>query len=199
MSQANRQAAAETDDNHIGTTLRLRRRVRRESLQNIAEMAGISATQLSLVERGLAQPSLRTLRLICEALQMPMSWLFVGESGASALEGGIVVRRKQRRHVDLGPEATAKELLTGDVCSEIQLMQVTIPPEGGSGQQPFKTGLAARCGVVTQGRLGLEVDGQTFVLDKDDSFAFAKRETCRFWCESSETCIVIWAVAPAIY
>lgn len=188
-----------SEENLLGQRLRLRRTVRRASLQDIADKAGISVAQLSLIERGRAQPSLRTLRLITAALEMPMSWLFDAKDGVGECEGGIVVRRNQRRRFDLGPTGIAKELLTGDECQEIQLMMMTVPPEGGSGDQPFKTGPAARCGIVLEGRLGLEIDGQSFVLDTGDAFSFAKRESCRIWCESEEPAQVIWVAAPAVY
>lgn len=193
---------AEGDAEHegaLGPKLRRRRRMRRAPLRDIAGIAGISVAQLSLIERGRAQPSLRTLRLICDALKMPMSWLFDSDSGSGEAEGGIVVRRHQRRRFDLGPSGIAKELLTGDDCPKIQLMLLTVPPVGGSGRQPFPTGPAARCGVVTNGRLGIEIDGEPFVLETGDAFSFANRENCRLWCESDEPCTVIWAVAPAIY
>jgi len=199
MLEQNNADRVHDDQKAIGHRLRLRRKVRGASLQQIADAAGISVTQLSLVERGHAQPSLRTLRSVCEALKMPMSWLFDNQNGGSEAEGGIVMRAHQRRRFDLGPSGVAKDLLTGDQCREIQLMQLTVPPEGSTGLEPFKTGPAARCGVVTHGRLGLEVDGDSFILETGDSFSFAKRETCKLWSESTEPCVVIWAVAPAIY
>lgn len=183
----------------VGPQLRRRRTVRRESLQNIADAAGISVAQLSLIERGRSQPSLRTLRLICDALNMPVSWLFVNESGSGEPEGGMVVRSHERRRFDLGPSGVAKELMTGDTCPEIQMMKITLPPSGGSGERPMKTGVAARCGVVMQGCLGLEVDGESFALNEADSFSFAKRESLRMWCIGDSPCVVLWAVAPAIY
>lgn len=199
MLQRGKERVDVEQESSIGPKLRRRRRVRRASLRDIASSAGISVAQLSLIERGLAQPSLRTLRMVCDALKMPMSWLFDSDAASSEPEGGIVVRRHQRRRFDLGPSGIAKDLLTGDECREIQLMQLTIPPVGGSGRKPFPTGPAARCGVVTSGRLGIEIDGERFVLDTEDSFSFAHRESCRLWCESDEDCTVIWAVAPAIY
>lgn len=197
MAIVNNSSAAAGLESELGYKLRLRRKIRRRSLQSIADASGISVAQLSLIERGLSQPSLRTLRQICETLRMPVSWLFDNESAVP--EGGIVVRSHQRRRFDLGRGGVAKELMTGDNCSQIQAMQITIPPGGSSGHDPFKTGPAARCGVVVQGTLGLEVDGESFVLEKDDSFAFEKRETCRMWNGGDGPCVVFWSVAPAIY
>lgn len=195
---ASTQAAAEPlPSRSIGTKLRLRRRQRRLSLQSVADAAGISIGQLSQIERGLSQPSLRSMRLICEALQMPISWLFNGPQTAPA--SPIVVRRTERRSFDLGPGGVAKELMSDDAWRGIQMMSVTIPPGGHSGEKPYATGSAGRTGVVLAGRLGLEVDGEQFELDQGDAFTFEDRNECRFWCVGEEACKVIWVVAPAIY
>lgn len=186
------------EDGEIGQRLRLRRRQKRLSLQQVADAAGISVGQLSQVERGLSQPSLRSLRLICDALNMPMSWLF--EPGAPT-EGTlpVVVRREERRRFSLGPGGLAKTLMSDDRWRGIQMMGIVIPPGAHSGERPYATGKAARTGMVLSGRLGLQVDDETFVLAPGDAFTFENCERCRFWCESEEACEVVWVVAPAVY
>lgn len=183
----------------LGTKLRQRRKLRGEALQSVADTAGISVGLLSQIERGLTQPSLRSLRQICAAMDMPMSWLFEsGEtSGSDGLE--IVIRKRNRRSFDLGPGGVAKQLMSPDSCQSLQLMNVTIPPGGQSGERPYDTGRAARCGVVIAGRLGIEIDGEEFLLDVGDSFTFEDKSHCRFWCVGDIACEVIWAVSPAIY
>ena len=195
-NDADTEIAGPSEGRAIGTTLRLRRRQRRMSLTAVAEAAGISIGQLSQIERGLSQPSLRSMRLICEALAMPIGWLFRGGSAAST---PIVVRRDERRSFDLGPGGVAKELMSDDAWRGIQMMRVTIPPGGRSGERPYATGPAARSGVVLAGRMGLEVDGEPFELGPGDAFTFEERRECRFWCVGAEPCEIIWVVAPAIY
>src|SRR3546814_1232324 len=64
----------------IGQKLRQRRKVRRKSLKEVATRSSLSIGLLSQIERGISSPSLRSLKQICEALEMPMSWLFDKEA-----------------------------------------------------------------------------------------------------------------------
>lgn len=180
----------------LGQKLRLRRKVKGLSLQEVALRSGVSVGQLSHVERGLSMPSLRSLRQICAALDMPMGWLF---EGADEADHGVVVRASARRRIDLGAKGMAKELLTPDACPGIQMMRVVIRPGGSSGEQPYNSPSGAKCALVLSGQLGLEVEGQSFRLTAGDSFAIDSQKMLRFWCEGSEPCELIWTVTPAYY
>ena len=190
------QRLSEPLEDGLGQKLRLRRKLKGLSLQEVALRSGVSLGQLSHVERGLSMPSLRSLRLICAALDMPMGWLF--EDGAEA-DSGIVVRASARRRIDLGAKGMAKELLTPDTCPGIQMMRVMIRPGGSSGERPYNNAEGSKCALVLSGQLGLEVDGQVFKLNAGDSFAIESQKMLRFWCEGSEPCELIWTVTPAYY
>src|SRR5690606_28250273 len=75
----------------IGRKLRLRRRIRGMSLREAAAAAEVSLGQLSQIERGVSTPSIAGLQRICQALQMPIAWLF-DDKAAPANEGEVVVR-----------------------------------------------------------------------------------------------------------
>lgn len=183
----------------MGHKLRLRRKVKGLSLQEIAVRSGISIGQLSQIERGLSSPSLKSLRQICAALDMPMGWLFDAGGEPQPGDNGIIVRHDNRRHLDLGSKGMSKELLTPDACPGIQMMEIAIRPGGASGDLPYNHPEGSKCGTVLEGILGLEVDGRDYCLDVGDSFAFNAQSPHRFWCEGSLTCRVLWVVAPALY
>lgn len=183
----------------LGAKLRQRRKLRGKALQSVADAAGISVGLLSQIERGLTQPSLRSLRQICNAMEMPMSWLFESGEAGGGDGRGIVIRKANRRSFDLGPGGVAKQLMSPDTSHSLQMMSVTIPPGGQSGERPYATGNAARCGVVISGRLGIDIDGDEFALDVGDSFTFENKSSCRFWCIGDTACEIVWAVSPAIY
>jgi len=180
----------------VGRLIRMRRQIKRMTLQAVADRAGISIGLLSQVERDATAPSLRSLGQICAALEMPMSWLFSasGEQGSA-----VVTRAVARRRFDLGPKGMSKELMTPDAVSEIQMMRIVIQPGGSSGDQPYNSASGAKCGTVLEGSLGIEVDGRTYVVGPGDSFAFKATEMHRFWCEGNTSVDLIWVVTPAVY
>lgn len=188
-----------TDTGGFGRRLRLRRKVRGLSLQEVAAKSGVSIGQLSQIERGLSAPSLKSLGAVCAALDMPMGWLFDRPAGTPLAEADTIVRAGCRRFLDLGHKGMTKELLTPDAVPGIQMMRIVIRPGGSSGDEPYNNETGSKCGLVATGTLGLEVDGRRFRIERGDSFAFAARSMIRFWCEGDTPCEVIWVVTPAVY
>jgi len=72
---------------HIGKKLRAARRVQRLSLRELAAKAEVSASLLSKIENGKANPSVRSLHSIADALSLPVHIFFPAEDEAeSAVE-----------------------------------------------------------------------------------------------------------------
>lgn len=188
--------AGESDDDGIGRKLRLRRHIRGLSLQEVAARSSLSVGLLSQIERGMTMPSLRSLRQICQALEMPMGWLF---DPAEDSQGDVVVRPASRRRMDLGPKGMTKELMSPDAVPEIQMIRIVIQPGGSTGDQPYNNERGAKCGTVLAGYLGLEIDGRQYTLEPGDSFAFRASQMHRFWCQGDQPVDLIWVVTPAVY
>ncbi|SEQ44196.1 cupin domain-containing protein [Thalassovita taeanensis] len=182
--------------NKIGERMRQRRKVRGASLKVVAERAGVSIGLLSQIERGLTMPSVRSLGSICNALEMPVSWLFEAEGKSHE---PYVVRTHQRRALDLGDKGMRKELMTPDEMTGIQMMRLIIQPGGSTGDTPYCHESGSKCGTVLSGALGLEIDGETVVLNPGDSFAFPAKAMIRFWCEGNDVTEALWIVTPAVY
>jgi transcriptional regulator with XRE-family HTH domain len=196
-AQATQRREPEQDpDAGVGATLRLRRNIRGQSLQDVATAAGISIGLLSEIEREIATPTLKVLRGICQALDMPVGWLF---DQGGAIEGGIVVRKLNRRRMNLGAKGMLKELMTPDTIPDLQMMRIVIEPEGTSGDKPTTLQAGAKCGTVLSGRLGIEVDRREYTLEQGDSFAFKASAALRYWCVGDKPVELIWVVTPAIY
>ena len=184
-------------DRSIGRKLRRRRAIRGLSLQEVAEKAEISIGLLSQIERGVTMPSIKSMRQICAALDMPVAWLF--DAPEEDEEDDVVVRAAARRSMSFGPKGMTKELLSPDSVPGIQMIRILIQPGGGSGDAPYNNDSGAKCGTVVSGRLGLEVDGRSYTLARGDSFAFAAERMHRFFCVGDEPVDLIWVVTPAIY
>lgn len=183
------------DPSLIGEKLRLRRKQKRLSIKQVSEKSGISIGMLSLVERGRSMPSVRSMRAICDALEMPVRWLFENDFIDGAYEDDIVVRAGARRSINYDSHKLHKELLTPDTQADIQMLRFVLQPGSDSGE-PYKDAPGGKCGLVLRGRLGLELGGRSFIIEVGDSFAFDATQSVRFWCIGAEECEVIWVVAP---
>ncbi len=184
-------------DDRVGKKIRLRRRIKGLSLQEVADAIDSSIGQISQIERGLATPSLKLLRKICDVLETPIQWLFE-EPTSSEVEDGVVVRTSRRRVLAFPDYKMSKQLMTPDECPELQMMEITIGPGGGSGPD-FISMEGAKCGTVLEGSLALEVDEKVVVVEAGDSFAFKASRIHRYWCEGDRPVRLIWVVTPAVY
>jgi len=64
---------------HVGQQLRSMRRDRRLSIRALAELSGLSANTLSLVENGKTSPSVNTLQQLAQSLDVPITAFFENE------------------------------------------------------------------------------------------------------------------------
>src|ERR1700738_4250447 len=74
-------------DEALGGRIRAARSRRGLSLAELAASAGVSKSLVSQIERGIAAPSIDTLRRLASVLQVPVFSLFMEEPG-----DGMVVR-----------------------------------------------------------------------------------------------------------
>lgn len=196
MSLDTSEAVAHDDTNLVGEVLRQRRQIRGLSLRHVAEKAGISTGMLSQVERGLAAPSIKTLRAVCAAMDMPVNWLFHREGEARSPASTYIVASGARRSLTYQAGGLTKELLTPDAQPAIQMLRFVLQPGVSSGE-PYSNAEGGKCGLVLAGTLGLELDGTSFTVETGDSFAFPAAAMVRFWAVGNAACEVIWVVAPA--
>lgn len=191
-----KELATHDDTRLVGETLRQRRQIRGLSLRQVAERAGISTGMLSQVERGLAAPSIKTLRAVCAAMDMPVNWLFHRDGEARDPASAYIVPAAARRSLTYLGGALTKELLTPDTQPKIQMLRFLLQPGTSSGE-PYCNAEGGKCGLVLAGTLGLELDGASFTVETGDSFAFPATAMVRFWAIGEASCEVIWVVAPA--
>ncbi|SEG87035.1 cupin domain-containing protein [Marinobacterium lutimaris] len=191
-------AASNTDaDVALGGAIRSARIERGLSLSAVASNTGISVGLLSQIERGISSPSVRVLRGICKELNVPLDYL-IEASDSSRDETGRIIRKVDRRVVNFGSKKMVKEFLTTSDTSELQLMEISLEPGGGSGEQPY-THEGEECGVVLEGRLELYVDGDRYLLSEGDSFQFQSTLPHKFQNLADTPTRILWVTTPAVW
>lgn len=175
----------------IGATFRGLRHEKGMSLQELARESGVSVGMISQIERDIANPSMRVLTALRRALNMPMQEMFSDTPDISDEDPPFLRRVEKRPHIDLG--SLQKELLTSGGNHHLQMMILTIAPEGSSG----KTALsypAEKGGLVLEGELTLSVNGQSAVLMEGDSFVFDSALEHGFRNDSDAPARILWVI-----
>ncbi len=185
----------------LGIQLRGLRKAKEMSLQQLADQAELSIGMVSQIERGLASPSIRSLRKLAEALGVPISWFFHANTGRPPVELSRIVRREDRRQLRLPKvgctdELGIFELLTPDLSGQIELLLMTMEPGFDSG--PVHQHRGEEAGLVLAGSMELWVGNDHFVLGQGDSFRFSSGDPHRYANPSDRTTQVCWALTPPL-
>ena len=165
--------AVETDDavdQRLGETVRLLRQRAGLSIQDVANKTGLSNGMISQLERARAMPSIRTLRLLSIALEVPISYFFETSDPAADVQR-YIVRKNNRRLLRLTASGVVKEALTPDSKGQLELYELTLNPGASSGTD-FLQHTGEKAGYILSGSLRLWLDNQAHVLEAGDSFRF---------------------------
>jgi transcriptional regulator with XRE-family HTH domain len=171
------------------------------TLGALAGMIGTSQSLISQVERGMASPSLTTLRAIAGALEVPVAALFLGDDEASMGETDsagrrLVVRSWERKRLPAHDSGTIR-LLTPDRNREIGFIEFEVaahsaaPPE----REPPASHAGEENAICTFGKIVYVIDGEEFTLHQGDSISFDSSREHRVVNRTSERAVVVAAMS----
>ncbi|CAH1651502.1 Transcriptional regulator [Hyphomicrobiales bacterium] len=159
----------EDAEHRLGETVRLLRQRAGLSIQDVAQRTGLSTGMISQLERALASPSVRSLRLLSVALGVPISHFF--EPHAPDPSSQYVVRRNDRRLLRLTASGVLKESLTPAQGGALEFYELTLNPGASSGPD-FVQHVGEKAVYVLSGRIRIWLDHEPHVLDVGDSVCF---------------------------
>ena len=156
--------AAAADEGALGSRLRRLRQGRGLSLADVAHGTGISASFLSMVEKGQSDITVSRLMRLVHWFGVSIADL-VQEPDPAAVQ---VVRSGQRRSLRLPDEGISIEMLTADGAHKMMPV-VNVYAEGGAMAEPARHE-GEEFVIVLEGRVELTVgDGEPIRLGPGDS------------------------------
>lgn len=176
-------------DQRLGETVRLLRQRAGLSIQDVATKTGLSNGMISQLERARAMPSIRTLRLLSIALEVPISYFFETTDTADVQQ--YIVRKNSRRLLRLTASGVVKEALTPEGKGQLELYELTLNPGASSGTD-FLQHTGEKAGYILSGSLRLWLDNQAHVLEAGDSFRFPSIVPHMFDNPTQQAARVIW-------
>lgn len=176
----------------LGQRLRQSRRQRRLSIRDLAAKTGLSVGMVSQIERGLSTPSLRSLRLLANTLDVPISWFFPDSAQALA-ERRYIVRSDQRRRLKVPHTGFVQEVVSPPDAGAIEIYEIVLEPGASSGPDAYSHA-GEKAGLVLTGILTIQLDSEEYVLEAGDSFRFPSMLSHRFANPSGAETRLIWIV-----
>jgi transcriptional regulator with XRE-family HTH domain len=158
----------------IGHQLRELRTRRGLSLRTLATRAGVSATLLSQIERGITEPSLSTLRRLADVFGESVASLFDDDKAPA-----VWVSRPGERSSLMGPHGRVRyeRLTPGNGQLEV-LRGVLVPGEASCDE--LWAHASVECAVVLTGSLTAEIGKQTYPVEAGESITFDSSQPHRY-------------------
>jgi transcriptional regulator with XRE-family HTH domain len=199
----------------LGASLREQRIARGIGVRELARMVDCSASLISQIERGRANPSVSTLYAISSALGISLDGLFgdphLEGTGARRLAGQpsrpapvigeraaagtpVVLRPGERRVIHL-ERGVQWQLLMPVPERNAEFMEVRYDPGGGSTADRHAIRHSGReYSLVLEGTLSLEVGFERYQLGPGDSMAFDSTIPHRLWNDGDSPVRAVWFV-----
>ena len=183
-----------TNDVDVGVRLRELRGVRRLTLREVAERAGLSESFLSQVERGRSSASVGSLRRIADALGIEISDLFAPAGPARPK----VLRRDERPALAFGVLGR-KLMLTPKPLHELEVFVGELQAGGSTGEEQYAHGNSEELFVVLRGSVRLELGDELHELDPGDSIRYRSSTPHRIVNAGEDLAEVMWIISPPSY
>jgi transcriptional regulator with XRE-family HTH domain len=151
----------------VGASIRAARKRRRLTLQELAERTGVSVSMLSMLERGVASPSIGTLVSVSSALGLHMAQLFQDP----AAQPPSPVRRLADQVIVQAGEGVSRRLVHTDLDIDLEMVVNEYEPGTSSASAPVHHD-GREFGLIISGVLTVQLGGIDYVLDTGDGISY---------------------------
>jgi len=187
-------AAEVTNDVDVGERLRALRGVRRLTLREVADRAGLSESFLSQVERGRASASVASLRRIADALGVSISDLFQPVEPRRPR----VLKREDRPALAFGILGR-KLMLTPRPLDQLEVFVGELDVGGSTGVVQYAHGDSEELFVVLRGTVRLALGDEVHELETGDSIDYRSSVPHLISNAGEDVAEVMWIISPPSY
>lgn len=174
----------------LGNKLRKEREARGYTLKQLAEKSDLSIGFISQVERGQTEPSLASLKKLCEALGIKMRDVFEQDEQKSDF-----VRKGSGQKMVV--HDVKCELLAAIDNKTMEVLYKVVAPGGKSGQIESHPG--EEFVWVKSGKLSITIGETTYILNTGDSVYFKASQPHACINNWDTPCEVLWVSTPPLY
>lgn len=178
------------DEKIIGKKIRQMRMAKDMTLAQLAEEIQKTKSYLSQVERGLIEPSIKALRLLSKALDVPMFYFLMDNK----VHRGIV-RKEDRKRLNFSNSSLTYELLSPDLNHEMEVVQVTLKPNSSTYEEPISH-KGEEFILILAGTMEIQIVDESFILEEGDSIYFMGSIPHKTTNISQENLVFISAITP---
>lgn len=200
---------------NLGKKIRKERAKRQLTLEQFSQKTGLSKSFLSQVERGLAEPSITSLKKISQQLGCSVVNLFLEEKNPEPgwdysnsvpksngnnrnpyVSSAEVVRSGKRKRLALPGSNVVYDLLTPDMKRQLEVMYMRVSKGENSGSEPMLDPPGEKIGIVLKGSIEVSVGTEVFLLREGDSIYYPTDMPHSWRAIEGNSIEVIWIMTP---
>ncbi len=179
---------------NIGKKISEFRKLNGYTLKDLSEKTNLTSSMLSQLERGIANPSINTLKTIAQALDVQLFTFFIEEEQKE----NLIVKPQDRKKMILpseGNEIITYELLSPDLNGQVELAIMTLTPQSHTSKDNFKHS-GEEVAYVSKGTVHIFLNEDEIILNELDSIKIPPHMLHRWYNPYDEEAVVIFAVSP---
>ena len=166
-----------------------------KKLRELSQKVGVTASFLSQVERGVAVPSISSLKKISDALGISIASFF-DEKAEKRIGNDFspIIKKNERKilHPCLG---VTYYLLSKNLQGKIEFLLATYEVGASTGPELY-THRGEECALVLKGSLEIEIGSFVYTLEKDDSISFSCEIPHRVRNVGKIPVVSVWCITP---
>lgn len=174
----------------IGSRLKSLRTAQGMTLRALAEQTGLSVTMLSQIERGVTEPSLRSLRTLAGVFGQSVGGLFYEENTAS-----VHISRPGARSRIVSPHGQVQYERVTSSNGQLEVLHSTLQSQEFSSEEPWAHE-AVECVYVIAGELTVIVAEVSYPLEAGEAITIDSRQPHRYLNTSSAPVEFLLSVTP---
>jgi transcriptional regulator with XRE-family HTH domain len=190
--------SASTD--YIGHRIRKLRLKKGVTLNTLSSATRLTASLLSQVERGLANPSVSSLHKIADALQVSIGSFFEKTDGLSidvvdkpGLTNISPIVHESSRKVLSPCTGITYYLLTKDLQGQIEFILAVFEVGADTGTL---THFGEECCLMLEGKAEIHINTESYIVERGDSLQYKSSLPHRVVNIGDQTMKAIWAITP---
>ncbi|UOE53533.1 helix-turn-helix domain-containing protein [Bacillus sp. CMF12] len=173
----------------IGKKVEKFRKEKGYSSRELAKIAEITPSMLSQIERGIANPSIQTLKVLAKALDVPTFSFLLEETKTEDL----VVRFNERKHMIV--ENLSYELLSPDFTGTLATAIMNIPPDTSSSEKLLEH-KGEEVAYVLEGKIKVYLNEAEYILEAGDSVKIPAYMKHKWENNFDEKAAILFSVTP---
>lgn len=167
-------------DHLIATRVRDLRKARGYTLDELADLSGVSRSAISLIEREETSPTAVVLNKLADALGVTLAALFSDAPGAAA-EQPLARLSEQQIWTDPGSGYIRRNVSPSGYASPVELVEVSFPPGKSVAFENVTRNVVAHQQVwVLEGEMEITVGDRTWQLQVGDCLAMVLEQQIVF-------------------